>query len=169
MGNGMEQGEARRRARELGGIAVSARPSSTPGKWTIGGWPSEKDVWIVVSIDKKRVLDDGGAGAPAAIERPLDKGAYETLDRFVRLGGTGTATLVYKRSSALLQDLLTQGYLEGTASELRITDSGRAAHAAHEPEEEEDVFEEESNPDPGDFDGGYGAGSYYQHAMNKDD
>jgi hypothetical protein len=60
----MEQGEARRRARELGGIAVSARKGST-GKWTVGGWPSEKDVWIVISPGRSvvgggpMVLDDG--------------------------------------------------------------------------------------------------------------
>jgi hypothetical protein len=62
----MEQGAARRRAKELGGIAVSARKGST-GKWNIGGWPSDKDVWIVISPDKKAVLDDGGAGAPRLI------------------------------------------------------------------------------------------------------
>lgn len=54
----MDQTTARRRAKELGGIAVSARPGST-GRWNLGGWPTEKDVWIVVSLDRKQVLDDG--------------------------------------------------------------------------------------------------------------
>lgn len=58
MGNGMDQGTARRRAKELRGIAVSARKGTT-GKWNTGGWPSEKDAWIVVSLDHKAVLDDG--------------------------------------------------------------------------------------------------------------
>jgi hypothetical protein len=56
----MEQGEARRRARELGGIAVSARPkNSLEGGWHIGGWPKAGDVWIVISLDGLVVLDDG--------------------------------------------------------------------------------------------------------------
>lgn len=55
---GLDQATARRRAKELGGIAVSARQGST-GRWNLGGWPTEKDVWIVVSLDKKEVLDDG--------------------------------------------------------------------------------------------------------------
>lgn len=62
-GPGLEQGEARRRARELGGVAVSARPSAGGG-WTTGGWPHEKDVWIVIAPATKHaratVLDDGG-------------------------------------------------------------------------------------------------------------
>ena len=58
MGNGMDQGTARRRAKELGGIAVSARRGST-GNWNTGGWPSDKDVWIVVDPDRRTVLDDG--------------------------------------------------------------------------------------------------------------
>lgn len=66
MGNGMEQGEARRRAKELGGIAVSARRGST-GNWNIGGWPEANDVWIVISLDRRLVLDDGGAGTPQPI------------------------------------------------------------------------------------------------------
>jgi hypothetical protein len=61
----MDQGAARRRARELEGIAVSARKGST-GEWILDGWPSEKDVWIVVSPDKAGVLDDGGETIAAA-------------------------------------------------------------------------------------------------------
>lgn len=60
MGNGMDQGAARRRARELGGIAVSAQRGST-GNWNTGGWPCDKDVWIVVALDGRTVLDDGPA------------------------------------------------------------------------------------------------------------
>ncbi len=56
----MDQTTARRRAKELGGIAVSARPEST-GRWNLGGWPTEKDVRIVVSLDRKQGLDDGPA------------------------------------------------------------------------------------------------------------
>lgn len=64
-GPGMDQGAARRRAKELEGIAVSARMGTT-GRWNLGGWPTEKDVWIVVSLDQRVVLDDGtpeGQGA----------------------------------------------------------------------------------------------------------
>lgn len=32
-----------------------------------------------------------------------------------------------------------------------------------------DEVEDEFVTDPGDFDGGYGEGSYFAHAMNKDD
>lgn len=62
-GQGLEQGAARRRARELGGIAVSARPrSGSRGGWHLDGWPSSKDVWIVISLDRQVVLDDGPRG-----------------------------------------------------------------------------------------------------------
>lgn len=55
----MKQGEARRRARELGGIAVSARQKfdsgGAPAGWQLGGWPNQKgETWIVVSVPKKR-------------------------------------------------------------------------------------------------------------------
>jgi hypothetical protein len=63
--HGMEQGEARRRARELGGIAVEARPGKVPGDWLIGGWASQKDsVWIVISLDRKTVLADKSQEEP---------------------------------------------------------------------------------------------------------
>lgn len=55
----MDQVTARRRAKELGGIAVSVRHPSRSKKWRIGGWPLPDDVWIVVSMDMKKVLDDG--------------------------------------------------------------------------------------------------------------
>ena len=59
----MNQTEARRRAKELGGIAVSARQrlgsGGEPAGWNLGGWPNQKgETWIVVSLDKKTVLDD---------------------------------------------------------------------------------------------------------------
>lgn len=55
----MTQEEARRRAKELGGIAVSARPrKSADGGWRLGGWPLPGDVWIVVNLEKTEVLDD---------------------------------------------------------------------------------------------------------------
>lgn len=54
----MDQGEARRRAKELDGIAVGARLSLN-GHWTLGGWASQpKETWIVVDLTKRRVLDD---------------------------------------------------------------------------------------------------------------
>lgn len=40
---------------------------------------------------------------------------------------------------------------------------------AVDPDEYDDESEEEFITDPGDFDGGYGEGSYYEHAMSKDD
>lgn len=59
----MKQEEARRRAKELGGLAVSARQrfdsGGAPAGWNIGGWPNQKgETWIVVSLDRKEVLDD---------------------------------------------------------------------------------------------------------------
>jgi hypothetical protein len=59
----MDQGTARRRAKELGGIAVSARKDKN-GKWVTGGWPSAKDVWIVLSLDGRVVFDDGDGTYP---------------------------------------------------------------------------------------------------------
>lgn len=57
---GLTQAEARRRAKRLGGIAVEARKRT--GHWLLGGWASQKDaVWIVVSIDRVWILDDGTA------------------------------------------------------------------------------------------------------------
>lgn len=52
----MEQGQARARAKELGGIATQARISPSTGKWIIGGWPNKNTVWIVVSLDFGKVL-----------------------------------------------------------------------------------------------------------------
>lgn len=62
----MNQTEARRRAKELGGIAVSARPKfdsgGAPAGWNLGGWPNQKgETWIVISANRKgpkTVLDD---------------------------------------------------------------------------------------------------------------
>lgn len=53
----MDQTQARRRAKTLGGIAVSARRKSN-GDWQLGGWTKPDDEWIVVSRDLSRVLDD---------------------------------------------------------------------------------------------------------------
>jgi hypothetical protein len=58
----MEQGEARKRAKELGGIAVGARLSPSTGCWIIGGWSGQAEEWIVVTLDKTAVLDDGQEG-----------------------------------------------------------------------------------------------------------
>jgi hypothetical protein len=60
MRQGMEQGEARRRAKELGGVAVEARWSEAAGAWLTGGWASASGkAWIVQSLDGLVVLDDG--------------------------------------------------------------------------------------------------------------
>lgn len=61
MSAGMTQEQARRRARELEGIAVSARNPEKYKQWRLGGWPQADDVWIVVSLDMSVVLDDGEA------------------------------------------------------------------------------------------------------------
>lgn len=54
----MNQSEAIRRAKELRGIAIEARPRPYGG-WLLGGWPNQKGAtWIVVSLDRKKVLDD---------------------------------------------------------------------------------------------------------------
>lgn len=59
----MKQEEARQRAQEMGGIAVSAHQKfdsgGAPSGWRLGGWPNQKgETWIVVSLNKKTVLDD---------------------------------------------------------------------------------------------------------------
>lgn len=54
----MQQGEARQRARELRGLAISARRSPATGRWITGGWPKAGDEWIVISLDRRTVLDD---------------------------------------------------------------------------------------------------------------
>lgn len=72
---GMEQGQARRRARELGGIAVSARNPERCAPWRLGGWPLKDDVWIVVSLDRSIVLDDGEEqGYPVSFRQLDSKG-----------------------------------------------------------------------------------------------
>lgn len=65
----MTQSQARLRAKDLGGIAVSARPR-LGGGWTIGGWPMVGDEWIVTDIRMERVLDDRPAppGAEAGAQ-----------------------------------------------------------------------------------------------------
>lgn len=59
----MNQTDARRRAKELNGVAIHAyRKSEGSGPsagWRIGGWPHQKgETWIVVSQDLSTVLDD---------------------------------------------------------------------------------------------------------------
>jgi hypothetical protein len=63
LGGTVKQEEARRRATELGGIAVSAHmkfdSGGAPAGWRLGGWPEQKgETWIVVSLDRRQVLDD---------------------------------------------------------------------------------------------------------------
>jgi hypothetical protein len=61
-GLGYDQGDARRRARDLGGIAVAAWPHrSDPTRWNVGGWASSDERWIVISLDGQIVLDDNPA------------------------------------------------------------------------------------------------------------
>lgn len=55
----MDQTTARRRAEELGGIAVGARWSEAKGKWVLGGYSPHPE-WVVVDINQTVVLDDGG-------------------------------------------------------------------------------------------------------------
>lgn len=52
----MEQVEARQKARDMGGIAVEARPKPG-GRWLVGGWPNASgSTWIVTDIHMKTVL-----------------------------------------------------------------------------------------------------------------
>lgn len=67
MGNGYDQTTARRRAKFLSGIAVSARKGST-GKWITGGWAKADDVWIVLDLTGTVVLDDGTPEMPDDLE-----------------------------------------------------------------------------------------------------
>lgn len=58
--NGLDQKTARKRAKELGGVAIGARWSSATHQWRLGGWAGDPDeTWIVVSTNKTHVLDDG--------------------------------------------------------------------------------------------------------------
>lgn len=47
LGPGFTQTRAREIAREVDGIARTARPSGNRTHWLFGGWASKKDVWIV--------------------------------------------------------------------------------------------------------------------------
>lgn len=55
---GMSQGDARRLAKDLGGVATQARLSPSTGRWILGGWANKNTVWIVVSVDGRSVLAD---------------------------------------------------------------------------------------------------------------
>ena len=55
---GYSQTDARRLAKEHGGIALTARPSTDGNNWILGGWTRPDDVWIVVTLDRKSVLFD---------------------------------------------------------------------------------------------------------------
>ena len=54
----MKQEEARRRAKELGGIAIHAYPNARKGGFRIGGWPGQKGMtWVVVDLNRRNILD----------------------------------------------------------------------------------------------------------------
>lgn len=55
-GKGFSEKTAYTVAAQLGGIAVPARPRPGGG-WTVAGWAGV--VWIVLSVDRKKVLADG--------------------------------------------------------------------------------------------------------------
>lgn len=61
-GPGLDQTTARRRARELGGIAAAAHKDSA-GRWSTDGWPTDQTAWIVTSLAGRIILDDGHAPA----------------------------------------------------------------------------------------------------------
>lgn len=58
MRKGLEQTEARKLARELGGIAQAARWSEKTLKWRTGGWPGKDQRWVVTTLDGRMVLAD---------------------------------------------------------------------------------------------------------------
>lgn len=45
----MEQYQARQLAKELGGIATTARPSKNKSGWVIGGWLTKNHTWVVLT------------------------------------------------------------------------------------------------------------------------
>lgn len=63
----MDQSTARKRAKELGGIAKQAWLSDT-GTWMTGGWPStprkEFTCWVVTDLAGREVLEHGEAELP---------------------------------------------------------------------------------------------------------
>jgi hypothetical protein len=61
-GPGLDQATARRRARELEGIAAAAHKDSA-GRWSTDGWPTDQTAWIVTSLAGRIILDDGHAPA----------------------------------------------------------------------------------------------------------
>lgn len=61
-GPGLDQATARRRARELGGLAVAAHIDHT-GCWNTDGWPADQTAWIVTTLARRVILDDGSAPA----------------------------------------------------------------------------------------------------------
>lgn len=56
---GMDQTTARRRAKELGGIARSARNPERYKMWQFGGWGLRDDVWVVTDLSMNVMLDNG--------------------------------------------------------------------------------------------------------------
>ena len=68
--SGLTQTEARRKAKELGGIAIWARWSKAKQSWDTGGWANQPgEVWIVVSVDRKSVLLDHSDNPPLTVEK----------------------------------------------------------------------------------------------------
>ncbi|PPS89406.1 hypothetical protein [Streptomyces sp. MH60] len=63
-GPGLDQATARRRARELAGIAAAAHKDSN-GRWNTDGWPTDQTAWIVTSLAGRIILDDGSTPAAA--------------------------------------------------------------------------------------------------------
>jgi hypothetical protein len=116
-GQGMDQATARRRAHDLGGIAVGARWKGD--HWLLGGWAAQPDeVWIVVNIDKTAVLEAGE-------QLPVDRRDAQTraADRLEELTAEMKALVVelregtpdaYKKAYELRREL---GYVIATLGE----------------------------------------------------
>jgi hypothetical protein len=79
----MDQTTARRRAKELGGIAVGARWNNTKGAWILGGWANHpEEQWIVVNPEKTLVLeDDSGRSEIIEIESEEERGYRAVMSR----------------------------------------------------------------------------------------
>ncbi|MFE0490278.1 hypothetical protein [Streptomyces griseoaurantiacus] len=78
-GPGMDESTARRRAQELAGIAVAAHRDDT-GRWNTTPAAPGHDTWIVTSLARRIILDDGHTPAADTAAQTLQTAASRLLD-----------------------------------------------------------------------------------------
>lgn len=60
----MDQGDARKLAKEHNGIAIQGRRSPRTGEWIVGGWATKDSTWIVYDPRLAAVIFDGETVTP---------------------------------------------------------------------------------------------------------